>query len=48
MPFGWTHSAGHYPLVALGEDLGTEWVFTLDRGFTIYRLRGKGRFHVLP
>jgi hypothetical protein len=35
-------------LVALGEDLGTEWVFTLDRGFTIYRLRGKGRFHVLP
>ena len=29
-------------LVALGEELGTEWVFTLDRrGFPMYRLHGK-------
>lgn len=35
-------------LVALGEELGTEWVFTLDRGFSIYRLHGKRRFRVLP
>ena len=35
-------------LVALGEELETEWVFTLDRGFSIYRLHGKRRFRVLP
>jgi predicted nucleic acid-binding protein len=35
-------------LVALGEELGTVWVFTLDRGFTIYLLRGKGRSRVPP
>ncbi|MGY4707289.1 hypothetical protein ACVNPS_05990 [Candidatus Bipolaricaulota sp. J31] len=36
-------------LVALGEEFGTRWVFTLDRrGFSICRLHGKERFRVLP
>ena len=36
-------------LVTLGEELQTEWVFTLDqRGFSTYRLRGKKPFHILP
>lgn len=36
-------------LVALGEDLQTNQVFTLDRrGFTVYRLPGKKPFHILP
>jgi predicted nucleic acid-binding protein len=36
-------------LVALGERLGTDQVFTLDRrGFTVYRLYGKRPFQILP
>ena len=36
-------------LAALGEDLQTNQVFTLDRrGFTVYRLPGKKPFHILP
>lgn len=36
-------------LVALGEELQTDWVFTLDhRGFSTYRLRGKKPFHMIP
>ncbi|MGY4707089.1 type II toxin-antitoxin system VapC family toxin [Candidatus Bipolaricaulota sp. J31] len=36
-------------LVVLGEELGTEWVFTLDqRGFSVYRLHGRKRFRMLP
>ncbi len=36
-------------LVALGEDLPTNRVFTLDRrGFWVYRLPGKKTFHILP
>ncbi len=36
-------------LVALGEDLPTNRVFTLDRrGFSVYRLPGKKTFHILP
>jgi len=36
-------------LVALGERLGTDQVFTLDRrGFTVYRLYGKRLFQILP
>lgn len=36
-------------LVALGEELGTDQVFTLDRrGFSIYRLRGRTPFRLLP
>jgi len=36
-------------LVALGEDLQTDQVFTLDRrGFSVYRLPGKRPFHILP
>lgn len=36
-------------LVVLGEEAGTNWVFTLDRrGFSTYRLRGRGAFRILP
>jgi predicted nucleic acid-binding protein len=36
-------------LVTLGEDLGLDRVFTLDRrGFGIYRLHGRRPFHILP
>src|SRR5712692_2216568 len=36
-------------LVALGEELQTEWVFTLDRrGFSSYRLHRRKPFHLLP
>jgi hypothetical protein len=36
-------------LVVLGEDLGTDRVFTLDRrGFPTYRLHGKKPFHLIP
>ncbi|MCL6642159.1 MAG: PIN domain-containing protein [Candidatus Bipolaricaulota bacterium] len=36
-------------LVALGEELGTDWVFTLDhRGFSTYRLHGKRSFRLMP
>jgi len=35
-------------LVVLGEELGTNWVFTLDRrGFSTYRLRGHRPFRIL-
>jgi predicted nucleic acid-binding protein len=36
-------------LVALGEELGTKLVFTLDRrGFSAYRLNQKNAFHLIP
>ena len=36
-------------LVALGEELETDYVFTLDqRGFSVYRLRGKKPFRIIP
>lgn len=36
-------------LVALGEELGVDQVFTLDRkGFSTYRLLGRKPFHILP
>ncbi|MCS7220837.1 MAG: PIN domain-containing protein [Anaerolineae bacterium] len=36
-------------LVALGEELETDQVFTLDqRGFSVYRLHGKKPFRILP
>lgn len=36
-------------LVALGEDLGTDLVFSLDqRGFSTYRLNQRARFQLLP
>lgn len=36
-------------LVALGEELQTDQVFTLDhRGFSAYRLHGKKPFRILP
>jgi len=36
-------------LVALGEELGTNRVFTLDhRGFSVYRLHGRRTFRILP
>jgi predicted nucleic acid-binding protein len=36
-------------LVALGEELETEWVFTLDRrGFSTYRLDQRKPFQIIP
>jgi hypothetical protein len=36
-------------LVTLGEELGLDNVFTLDRrGFGVYRLHGRRPFHILP
>ncbi len=36
-------------LVTLGEELGLDSVFTLDRrGFGVYRLHGRRPFHLLP
>ncbi len=36
-------------LVTLGEDLGLEDVFTLDRrGFGVYRLHGRRPFRIIP
>ena len=36
-------------LVALGEELSTDRVFTLDRrGFSVYRLHGKKPFRMMP
>lgn len=36
-------------LVALGEELGTDKVFTLDRrGFSAYRLNQRKSFQILP
>ena len=36
-------------LVALGEELGTDIVFTLDhRGFSAYRLNQRRRFQLVP
>ena len=36
-------------LVALGEELGTHLVFTLDRrGFSTYRLNGRKTFQMIP
>lgn len=36
-------------LVVLGEDLGLDCVFTLDRrGFSVYRLHGRRPFQIIP
>ena len=36
-------------LVALGEEMQIDWVFTLDhRGFSTYRLHGKKAFRLIP
>jgi predicted nucleic acid-binding protein len=36
-------------LVALGEELETDWVFTLDRrGFSTYRLGQRKPFQIIP
>lgn len=36
-------------LVTLGEDLGLDRVFTLDRrGFSVYRLHGRRPFQIIP
>jgi uncharacterized protein len=36
-------------LVTLGEDLDLDDVFTLDRrGFSVYRLRGRRSFQIVP
>ena len=35
-------------LIVLAEELNTDLVFTFDRNFRIYRIRGKKPFRVLP
>jgi len=36
-------------LVALGEELGTETIFTLDhRGFSVYRFNQRRAFRLVP
>lgn len=36
-------------LVGLAEELGTNRVFTTDhRDFAVYRIKGRGRFEILP
>src|SRR3989338_3943048 len=36
-------------LVVLGEEIGTDLVFTTDRrGFRVYRIRGRKRFRIVP
>jgi predicted nucleic acid-binding protein len=35
-------------LVVLAEELGTDLVFTLDRDFTVYRIRGRKPFRIAP
>ena len=36
-------------LVTFGEELETEWVFTLDRrGFSTYRMHRSRAFHIIP
>lgn len=36
-------------LVVLAEEIGTDMVFTSDRkDFGIYRISGRGRFHIVP
>ena len=36
-------------IMGLGEEIQTDWVFTLDRrGFSAYRLRGKKPFRMIP
>jgi len=35
-------------LVVLAEELNTDLIFTVDRDFCIYRIRGRKRFRILP
>jgi predicted nucleic acid-binding protein len=35
-------------LVVLAEELDTDLVFTFDRDFAVYRIRGRKRFRVVP
>ena len=35
-------------LVVLAEELNTDLVFTFDRDFRVYRIRGRKHFRVLP
>ena len=35
-------------LVVLAEELNTDLVFTLDRDFSVYRIRGRKHFRILP
>jgi uncharacterized protein len=35
-------------LVVLAEELNTELIFTLDRDFKVYRIRGRKSFRLLP
>ncbi len=44
LPMGFADST----LVVLAEDLDSDLVFTLDRDFQIYRIRGRKHFRILP
>jgi predicted nucleic acid-binding protein len=35
-------------LLVLAEELNTELIFTVDRDFDIYRIRGRKRFRIFP
>ena len=35
-------------LVVLAEELNTDLVFTLDRDFSVYRIRGRKHFRIVP
>ena len=35
-------------LVVLAEELDTDLVFTVDRDFNVYRIRGRKHFRIVP
>ena len=35
-------------LVVIAEEIKSDLVFTIDRDFDLYRIRGRGRFQILP
>jgi predicted nucleic acid-binding protein len=35
-------------LVVIAEEINTDLVFTIDRDFDLYRIRGRSRFHIVP
>jgi predicted nucleic acid-binding protein len=35
-------------LVVIAEEINADLVFTLDRDFDFYRIRGRSRFHIVP
>jgi len=35
-------------LVSLAEELNTDLVFTVDKDFSVYRIRGRKNFRIVP